>query len=55
MSKLQIKLLIENDYIPDKFEGIIKEFESDGWKLISEHGGKMPNYKGHGAHLSKDI
>lgn len=55
MSKVQIKILIENNYIPDKFEGLLKSFKKDGWKLISEHGGEMPNYKGHGAHLTKDI
>ncbi len=52
--KLKLKVLA-TEYNDEKFRQAIDELESIGWKVDREYGGKMPNYRGHGAELSKQF
>lgn len=53
--KAQMKILVEGEYNDDKFNPVIEKLKQDGWKLKRQYGGKLPNYKGHGAELEKTL
>ncbi len=53
--EVQMKILVEGEYNDKKFAPVIEKLEQDGWKLIRQYEGKMPNFKGHGAFLKKEV
>ncbi len=53
--KVQMQILVEGEHNDDKFNPVVEKLEKDGWVLKRQFGGKMPNYKGHGAILEKEV
>ena len=52
--KIEMKILTQQ-YNDDDFNKQVELLEKEGWELIRQYGGKMPNFKGHGASFIKTV
>jgi len=53
--KARMKILVEGIHDDERFNTAIENLKEEGWKLVNRYGGTLPDFKGHGAELTKNL